>query len=67
MNPLVASILANPAKHQVNRKAKLEASADVAVESIIKLREEREIASNQRQAELTNEHFGYGTNKKQGD
>ena len=59
MNPLLASILANPEQHRVNRSAKLNVSVDKRVEEIEKRRAYLAEAKNggERDDELK---YGYG-------
>lgn len=65
MNPLVASILANPSAHQVNRKEKMDKTLDVMANNLIKKEHEKSVSDGT----LSSEHFGYnrGTGRGTGD
>ena len=65
MNPLVASILANPSAHQVNRTEKMNRSVDAHVANA----EARKIANDASVLTERDESLerGYGTGKRQGD
>ena len=65
MNPLVASILANPSAHQVDRAKKMSDSVDVHVSNIAKkLEQSKNSVLGPRDEALLR---GYGTGKRQAD
>lgn len=65
MNPLIASILNNPGKHQVNRAEKMSRSVDVHVSNIMKKNEQMANSDlNVRDEALER---GYGQGRKMGD
>lgn len=63
MNPLVASILANPSAHQVNRAEKMDKTLNVMVDNAEKI-----IAKNEGGALASkSDNRGYGEGRKMGD
>lgn len=64
MNPLIASILANPSAHQVNREEKMNRTIEVMADNLIKNEMKKENASA---VTLSGKHFGYGRGRNTGD
>ena len=62
MSPLVASILANPSAHQVNRAEKMNKTLDVMVDNANKI-----IAKNEGEMIVKSSNRGYGEGRKMGD
>ena len=69
MNPLVASILSNPSKHQVNRAEKMNQTLDVMSDNKAKQIAQKQVYLEQSTGDikLTGEHYGYANKRRQGD
>jgi len=69
MNPLIASILNNPGKHQVNRDYKMSKTLDVMADNMAKQEAEKAkyLAESTGDAQLDGAHFGYSNKRVQGD
>jgi len=65
MNPLVASILANKSAHQVNRKAKMDATLDKMCENISSNRAKLDNATVT-DSTLSSEDYGYNKHTGRG-
>jgi len=63
MNPLIASILNNPGKHQVNRDYKMSKTIDVMTDNMAKQEAEKAKAT----ALTGKDNKGYGEGRKMGD
>ena len=69
MNPLIASILANPNAHQVNRAEKMQRTVNVMVDNHQKRVDEKQayIEQSTGDIQLTGADYGYGNKRRQGD
>jgi len=65
MNPLVASILSNPSAHQVNRKAKMDATLDKMCDNISSNRAKLDNATVT-DSTLSSEDYGYNKHTGRG-
>jgi len=61
MNPLIASILNNPSKHQVNRAEKMNATIDKMVDNLLKTE------AQDKGALINSGNRGYGQGRRMGD
>ena len=61
MNPLIASILNNPSKHQVNRAEKMDATIDKMVDNLLKSE------TQDKGAVINSGNRGYGQGRNSGD